>query len=329
MVDDESTSGPRRRKPLWRRVGLAIGVIVVVLVLAVGALYVYPLGSDRLQHAQARELSFDQAEQAATTRVDDDTADAQVLPECRSILRVHPEKAAKAVLMLHGYTSCPKDYTQLAQLFYDRGYNVYAPRETHHGLRDVAESSEVSADGLVAYADESMDVVAGLGDEVGVIGLSGGSVLATWLAERRTESVAHLLLLSPFYRPDSSQAPPIALRPLTVLFGFRLLPDRTVGDTNFTLSGLGQYLRITANLDDEPDNPGLRSVAVAWSAVDPYIDQEKAVSIPTGLAEANDLKVATHEFGADANLPHNIVAPSTLGARTDEINQLYLDLYEG
>jgi alpha-beta hydrolase superfamily lysophospholipase len=324
-----TSGGASRRKRVWRRIGLGVGVLVAVLILLVGTLYVYPLGSDRLKNAEPKTLSFAEASAEGAAVVQQDTANNQVLPECRTLLRVHPQKTAKAVLMLHGYTSCPKDYVELAQLFYDRGYNVYAPRESHHGLTDVGESSKVGTDGLADYADTSMNIVAGLGSEVGVIGLSGGGVLATWLAEYRPDVVSHVLFLSPFYQPAASQAPSFALRPLTVLYGYHVLPDRKVGSTNFTLSGLAQYLRITRNFRDDPTNAKLRSVAVVTSAKDPNIDLDKAFAVPTRLAEANDLKVTTHEFPPEANLPHNIVSPANLGARAGEIENLYFELYEG
>ncbi len=334
MSSTEETSvrtsgGTSRRTRVWRRIGLVVGVLVAVLVILVGTLYVYPLGSDRLHNAEPKTLSFADASAAGEAAVQQDTANSQVLPECRSLLRVHPQKTAKAVLMLHGYTSCPKDYVALAQLFYDRGYNVYAPRESHHGLKDVGESSKVGSDGLADYADTAMNVVAGLGDEVGVIGLSGGGVLATWLAEYRPDAVSHVLLLSPFYQPAASQAPSFVLRPLTVLYGYHVLPDRKVGSTNFTLSGLAQYLRITRNFRDDPKNPKLRSIAVATSVKDPNIDLDKAFEVPTELAEANDLKATTHEFPAELNLPHNIVNPDNLGSHAAEIENLYFELYEG
>ncbi|GAB6898975.1 hypothetical protein JCM9957A_20650 [Kineosporia succinea] len=301
---------------------------MVVLVVLIGGLYVFPLSNERLQNPRPRVISFVEAAAVAQNAAETDAVDDQVRPECRSLARIHPEKTAKSVLMLHGYTSCPKDYVQLAEVFYDRGYNVYAPREPHHGLLDADQAQEVSTGSLAEYADEAMNVVAGLGEETGVIGLSGGAVLATWLAEFRTDTVAHLLALSPFYQPASSQAPAFAIKPLIVLYGFRLLPNRRVGDTNFTLSGLAQYLRVGRNLRDDPTSGKLRTVAVATSAKDPFIDREKAVEVPTRLAEANGLKVRTHEFGPETGLGHNIVNPDALGPRSDEILGLYVDLYE-
>lgn len=313
-----------------RWVAIIGGSIVGALLIAVVALFLFPLGSDRLQHAKPRTLSFAEAVTAGDQAVSGDTSDPQVLPECRSQLLTHGSKTAKAVLMLHGYTSCPKDYGELAQLFYDRGYNVYVPRESHHGLQDVRASSKVKSSGLIDYADDAMNVAAGLGDEVGVIGISGGGVLGTWLAEYRPDTVTHLLALSPFYQPDSSQAPGIAIKPLIVLFGNRLLPDRNVGDRDhdFTLAGLAQYLRIVRNYRDTPINPKLRSVSVVFSAKDSFIDRKLAARLPAEIAKSNGLMVTTREFPPEFALPHNILDPAKLGTRTKEIEDLYFTLYE-
>ena len=313
-----------------RWVAIIGGSIIGLLLVAVVVVFLYPLGSDRLQQAQPRTLSFAEAVTAGKQAVSGDTSDPQVLPDCRSKLLTHGRKTAKAVLMLHGYTSCPSDYGELAQLFYERGYNVYVPRESHHGLRDVQASSKVSSSGLIDYADGAMNVVAGLGDEVGVIGISGGGVLATWLAEYRSDTVTHLLALSPFYQPGSSQAPSFVIKPLIVLFGNRLLPDRKVGDRDhdFTLAGLAQYLRIVRNYRDTPTNPKLRSVSVVFSAADSFIDHKLAASLPAKIGQSNGLTVTTREFPAELALPHNILAPANLGTRAQEIENLYFTLYE-
>jgi len=229
---------------------------------------------------------------------------------------------------LHGYTSCPKDYSGLARLFFERGYNVYVPREEHHGLLDTGRTGQVSSGELAGYADDALNITAALGTEVGVVGLSGGAVLATWLAERRPDAVAHLLALAPFYQPDSSQAPAFVVKPAIVLWGHRLLPDHRIGDTTFTLSGLAQYLQVARNYRADPRNPKLRSVAVAFSAKDPFIDRLVAARIPRKLATANGLTAAVKEFPPDLNLPHNIAAPANLGSHAQEIQDLYVRLYE-
>jgi pimeloyl-ACP methyl ester carboxylesterase len=330
-----STPAPvvRPRRAGWvRRLVRLLVAVLVLLVLAVAALFVFPLGSSALRTAAPQRLTFEQAVFVGQAAVKHDEADEKVRPECRTRMLAHPAKTAKSVLLLHGYTSCPKDFARLAQLFYDRGYNVYVPREVHHGLVDAGRppaTSQVDSKELVGYADGAMDVVSALGDEAGVVGISGGGVLATWLAEYRTGDVAHLLALSPFYQPDSSQAPGFLIHPAIVLYGRRWVSDRTVGGTSFTFSGLAQYLRIVHNYRDRPVNRSLRSVAVAISDADPYIDRGTARDVPADLARANGLTLRTQVFPASQGLGHNIVDPAALGTRGDEIDALYVSLYEG
>ena len=320
----------RWRKQSWKGNSIRlIGVVAILIAFAIALLYLLPLSSDRLQNAEPHALGFDQAMAAAGQALARDANDPEVLPNCRTQALTHPTKTAKAVLMLHGYTACPGDYIDLAQNFYERGYNVYIPRESHHGLIDIGKASQVSAVELADYADSAMNIVAGLGDEVGVIGISGGAALATWLAEYRSDSVSHLLTLAPFYRPDSGQAPRFLIRPLTLLFAHHLLPDHQISGTDFTLRGLAQYLRIVQNYRTEPTNPKLRTVSVAYSSADPYIDRGLASQIPTKIAETNGLKARVHEFGPDLDLGHDILDPSKLGGHRQEIEDLYVDLYEG
>jgi len=329
VVTAEPETGPPASRRTWlRMIGLFAGVLLLVLVVVVAALFAWPLGSDRLRSGTPRGYDFAAALAAGQAVVSADTAAPQVRPDCRSRLLSHGAKTAKSVLLLHGYTSCPSDYAALAQLFYDRGYNVYVPRAPLHGLRDTLAYQGVTAAGLVGYADDAMSVVAGLGNDAGVVGISGGGVLATWLAEYRPDAVAHLLVLSPFYRPSTAQAPSVAIKPLIVLFGFRVLPDH-IDDNGFSFAGLSQYLRIAANYADEPRNERLANVAVAISAGDPFIDRRAAVDIPTAIAKDNATSLHSYEFAAPLGLAHNILAPANLGGRTESIDTMYFDLYEG
>ena len=53
------------------------------------------------------------------------------------------------------------------------------------GLRGDADPRahhRITAAELTAYAAESVNLAAALGDQVGVVGISGGAVLAAWLA---------------------------------------------------------------------------------------------------------------------------------------------------
>ncbi|MFI5938151.1 alpha/beta fold hydrolase [Actinoplanes sp. NPDC051494] len=311
-----------------RRPLRVLGALVALVLVAVVAIYAWPLRSDHLTHATAATLSFADARAKATAVVTADTADATVTPECRTKALVHEGRAAKAVLMLHGYTDCPAQFDALAKLFFDQGYNVFVPRAPRHGVTDQEAHAGLHADELVDYASDALTVTSGLGDDVGVVGLSGGGVLATWLAGYRPDVVAHLLVLSPFYAPAAGQAPSWQVKPLIVLYGNRLLPDH-FNDHGFSYAALAQYLRIARTYPEDPQNPRLVSVGIVTSPNDTFIDLAKATEIPRDLALANDVTPLDHTIPADWNVGHDTVDPAGLGTHADELNKSYLNLYEG
>lgn len=325
-----SSSGPDSHpgRRASKRIGVVVGALVVLLLVAVAAVYAWPVRSDQLTHATAQTLSFQDSVARADAAVDKDVADPTVRPECRSQALIHPRRAAKAVLLLHGYTACPAQFGELAQLFYAQGYNVYLPRAPKHGLLDVRAHAGVRAGELVDYADDALTTTSGLGDEVGVVGLSGGGVLATWLAEYRTDLVSRLLVLSPFFQPAASQAPAFVIKPLIVLYGNHVLPDH-FNAAGQSFAALSQYLRIGRNLRDDPESRKLLSVAVVTSAADTSIDLKRAQKIPQEIGRENRLDVNSLTIPAEWQVPHDIVTPDKLGAHRSDLEQTYLSFYEG
>ncbi|WFE53570.1 alpha/beta fold hydrolase [Micromonospora sp. WMMD1155] len=200
--------------------GLALVVVVV------GGLWLWPVRRPGRRLAPAQPLDFDTAVQAAEAHVAGETTDPAVRPESRSRLLSHGSRTDRAVLLLHGYTLAPEQYDDLAQEFFDRGYNVWVPRAPQHGTVDRQAHHRVEAEELTTYAARAWAIAAALGDEVGVVGISGGAVLATWLAQVPGAAVRRLLLLSPFFGPSPRQAPAYLVRPLLLLYGRRVLRDR-------------------------------------------------------------------------------------------------------
>ncbi|GAA0391499.1 alpha/beta fold hydrolase [Micromonospora gifhornensis] len=317
----------RSRRPL-ARTALVFAVIVALIVVATATVYGWPLRSAELQRAEAEVLDFESARQRATQIIAAETADTEVDPGCRSQLLTHDTRSAKAVLLLHGYTGCPGPFSDLAKLYFDQGYNVWVPRAPRHGLNDRTAHAALRADELTAYANAALNLTAGLGDEVGVVGLSGGGMLATWLTGHRPDVVSRTLVLSPFYKPNAVQAPGFAIKPLIVLYGFGILPDRT-NSNGFSYAALSQYLRLVRNFNADPKNPNLREIAVVTSANDDLIDHQEALGIPRAIADRNGITLSTYELPRDFGIGHDIVSPKALLGRTDELNRLYLDLYEG
>ncbi|WP_127506893.1 alpha/beta hydrolase [Actinoplanes solisilvae] len=297
--------------------------LVVLVVLAIGAIYAWPLGLDR---GAAHPAGFAEARARVADAVSRDEADPAVTARCRTRALVHPGRTAKAVLMLHGYTDCPAQFDELARLYYDQGYNVLVPRAPRHGVTDPKAHAGLHADELLAYASDSLDLVSALGDEAGIVGISGGAVLATWLAENRP--VARLLSLSPFYQPAASQAPSWQVKPLIVLYGGRLLPDH-FNSHGFSYAALSQYLRIARDFSDSPRTGSLKSVGLVTTPGDTFVDLSRAATVTSSLASANGLRSNSFTIPGAWGIGHDTVDPAGLGTHAAELEKTYFDLYEG
>ena len=65
-----------------------------------------------------------------------ETADPLINSECHSVLFEHGDAARRAIVFLHGITSSPIQFRDLAARFHARGYNVLIPRMPRHGYTD-------------------------------------------------------------------------------------------------------------------------------------------------------------------------------------------------
>jgi pimeloyl-ACP methyl ester carboxylesterase len=132
-----------------------------------------PNAAKTYDEAMAR---FDQVLAAEKARGDLD-------PKCYSFVKTHGQQTERSIVLLHGFTACPYQYEELAQQYFDLGYNVYAPLLPHHGLADRTLKTALSgltAEELFAVMDPATDIAVGLGKQATVAGLSlGGNVAAT------------------------------------------------------------------------------------------------------------------------------------------------------
>jgi alpha-beta hydrolase superfamily lysophospholipase len=117
---------------------------------------------------------------------------ANVLPQARTALLEHGATAPLAVVLFHGLTNNPAQYEQFAPELYDRGVNVFVPRMPDHGDRDRLTSAlaTLTAEELIASATEAVDIACGLGQRVGILGISMGGLLTAYFAQFRDVTVA-------------------------------------------------------------------------------------------------------------------------------------------
>lgn len=200
------------------------------------------------------------------------------VPEATHSYLVEPSGAARATVVIwHGFTNAPSQFTAVADGLADLGLRVLVPRMPYHGLPDVLnrELAALTMADLVKHADSAIDIAAGFGDPVWVVGLSAGATVAAWTAANRVE-VTRLVLAAPLVAPVGAPMPLVRL-----LAKFpRLVPGvywwwdpRVKADIEgspyaypgFPIPGIMPYLHLSEALFDhsvEPDHRLERTVLI-------------------------------------------------------------------
>jgi alpha-beta hydrolase superfamily lysophospholipase len=118
--------------------------------------------------------------------------DESIMPRARSALLDHGERTPLAIVCFHGITNNPAQYEGFAPMLHERGANVFVPRMPEHGASDrmTDRLSKLTAEAVLASAGEAVDIAFGLGERVGLIGISMGGMLAAYFAQYRSIAVA-------------------------------------------------------------------------------------------------------------------------------------------
>jgi esterase/lipase len=267
------------------------------------------LAADPHPHA-GYETAVD-AYRAAQERDRDD-----LMPEAGSLMLVHGARTPRAVVLIHGLTNSPRQFRELADLLYDRGYNVIAPRLPQHGLiaADVAALRELRAERYRGYADSAVDVARGLGDTVLVIGLSAGGNVAAWIAQHRPD-VARVIVVAPAIRlariPRALAAPAMNVMGRAPNYTIRQTPDTARSHAYFGVStrALAETLRFGASVLEDAHNsaPSVRDVTVVVNANDRTISDGHARQLAELWGRHAGVTARVHTFDRALRLPHDVI----------------------
>jgi pimeloyl-ACP methyl ester carboxylesterase len=95
-------------------------------------------------------------------------------------------------VLFHGITNNPAQYAELAPLIHSRGVNVFIPRMPEHGDKDrlTTRLAKLTAEMLLASANEAVDIAFGLGERVALLGISMGGTLCAYFAQYRSIALA-------------------------------------------------------------------------------------------------------------------------------------------
>lgn len=333
MTTKKKQKSPQKSSLSWKKTTLFIigGLFFVILCIILIIWVLWPIRFASLQAVHVERLSFTSAKERISLIQNKERVDG-VKPNCFSRAYIHKQPTERAVTMFHGVSACPEQFSKLGQYFYDRGYNVYIPRVPHHGRPDNLEHSKVTTQGLVDFVNESTNITNALGGEKGVIGLSGGGNLGTWAAEYRPE-VLRFLALSPFYEPSAKQAPKWQIRPLLVFHGNNIIPDQLnkPDDPQHALSyrALAKYTTVFNNLQQPPQQKGLKKLALIMADDDDQIDQDVALDTALSIVKANNIPLTRYQIPASYGVGHDIVAPDNkkVAQNQDFLYAKYFELY--
>jgi len=248
--------------------------------------------------------------------------DSTIRPDCFPRLLTHGHKTERAIVLLHGFTNCPKQFDSLAALLFARGYNVYLPRVPRHGLADrmTVALAGLRAEELTSSAEAALDLARGLADRVSMVGLSSTGVSTAWLAEHR-EDLDEAIIIAPAFAPRG-----LSLgwtKRLTVLLlaapnGFvwwdSKLKERVPGPgqcyPRFASRGLAQVYRLGCSVleDAAKRRPAARRVAILTTASDEGINNEAAHELARCWRNRG-ADVRTYEFPESLGIHHDMIDP--------------------
>lgn len=323
------------KSTLLHRVLISLGIVFLVVVSFIASLF-RPVDTSTLVSKPNPARDYDEA----IARIKELQAkdSAEINPVCRTQLLTQGKKAAKVIVMLHGFTNCPQQFTPLAKQFFDQGYNVLIPRMPYHGYSDRVTDApaRTTAEGLVAFTDNSIDIAQGLGDRVTVMGLSGGGMLTAWAAQYRAD-VTKAIIIAPNFAYKIiprryTRLLTVVARTIPNIFiwwddKLKLATKPDYAYPRFSTRALGEATRLGHSIRAaaKTTKPLAKSIVMVLNEGDEGVDNE----VPMELAHAwrgTGADVRDYIFKLDMGLKHDLVDPHQPYQRVDVVYPILMQL---
>jgi alpha-beta hydrolase superfamily lysophospholipase len=267
--------------------------------------------------------------------------DDSIHPLSRTRHWTHGEKTSRAVLYLHGYTDSIQQFSQLGEMFYKRGFNVFAPRLPYHGYKDRLnhEHCRLTAPEMLEWANAATDIARGLGDCVTVMGLSLGGVLATWVAEQRGD-VDRVLIIAPAF--GTSMIPRSLTTPAASIA--KRLPNRFIWwdprvreqagfeytYPRFSTHTLAQAFLLGGQLLEQAraQPPAARSVWMITNANDFVVSNAICGEFVKAWHSHATNQAHTYQYPRPLGIPHDIMDPADPGVKPEVVYPPLINIVE-
>lgn len=266
----------------------------------------------------------------------------KVHPLSRTRFWTHGSRTRRALLYLHGYTDSTQQFNDLGAQLFQRGWNVFAPRLPHHGYINRLDCDHclLTARSLVEWTSEATDAALGLGDELTVMGLSLGGVLATWVAQYRHQ-VKRVLIISPAYGNayiPAAATPALARAVLRLpnwfvwwnlrareaaghAYSYPRLATHTMANVFLLSAELLTVARRT--------RPAVREVWMITNANDRAVHNGICRRFVAAWRAHGEGAISTFEFPRELGMPHDLMDPAEVGARPEVVFPKLIEILEG
>lgn len=259
---------------------------------------------------------------------------------CLPRVMAHGAPSDWAVVILHGFSTCPEQFQELGTRLFEMGFNVYIPRQPYHGLSNRVGNNlaPLSAEELAAYGDQAVDIGCGLGRRVLVVGLSGGGTIAAWLAQNRPDVDIAMPIAAML---GMSFVPSLLTRPFAWLFNH--IPDfymwwdpRNKAENpyavdysypGYSIRSMSEVLKLGVSVRKQAHNtpPAARKIVMVINDNEPGVNNKELYkAMADWEAHKGQTVLRAFHFEAGLKLPHDIITPGTPGLDIETVYKLLL-----
>ncbi len=276
--------------------------------------------------------------QALESLIAADRSDSTIDARCVPRVRHHGHATDRAVVLFHGFTNCPQQFAELAELLFARGFNVYVPRLPRHGLTDKLTTAldALTVAELIESASAAVLLAAPLARRLTVMGLSLGATMVAWIAQ--TQAIEAAIAIAPFFSVAHvpSLLEPALAGTLEAVPNLELWWDPRkraaagpdYGYPRFSTRALARCLQLGARTRDlaRTDAPRAQRCTLVLNVKDPAIDNAAARDV-FALWRRHAARADTYAF-ANLDARHDIVDPQTYPQARTLVYPVLLELID-
>lgn len=261
---------------------------------------------------------------------------------CATLLLGHGRPTSHVVVLFHGFTNCPTQWSAVARDLHARGATVVVPLAPGHGRTDrqPTELTSLTPSAIIGWAETWTRLARDLGTTLTVAGFSFGGVCAAWVAG--LDETDRVLLLAPSFLPFGY--PVHAARWLGTLA--RALPERYLwwdpvrrenmaaspyGYTRLSRRGIGATFEVgrRVGLGEMARTQPLERATLVLNEADLAVNATAAQQVFDRTIRPQALDARVYRLPASERYPHDVIDPFGSNAeREHEVRDLIVRLID-